>query len=144
MAQEGMVHTIDEIDYHTQESAEKIVDFLKHRRGLWLVAEHENAIIGEVDITVNHLKRVAHNGKLTVGVLESWQGLGLGSALMAHALDWAQSHGLTRIELSVFASNVKARALYQKFGFAEAGIRFGFIKHEDGSTEDDIVMALYL
>ncbi|HXW60018.1 MAG TPA: GNAT family N-acetyltransferase, partial [Myxococcota bacterium] len=102
LAQKGMVHTIDEIDYHAAESAEQINDFLKKQRGLWLIAlNHQGEIVGEVDVLINPLKRVRHVGKLTIGVLPSHQRLGLGSIFLTHAILWAEKHGLLRLELTV-------------------------------------------
>lgn len=144
IAQVGMVHTIDEIEIHTHETHDKIHDFLKKKRGLWLVAlDTQKKIVGEIDITVKNLARVRHNGALTIGILPEFQGLGLGSILLERALAWAQEQHLLRIELSVFTSNERALALYKKFGFINEGLRQKFLRHEDGRFEDDLLMAKY-
>lgn len=145
IAQTGMVHTVDEIDIHTHETHDKIHDFLKNRRGLWLLAINKKGkVVGEVDIFVKHLARIRHNGLLTIGVLPAYQSQGLGTILMDHALLWAKEHGLLRIELAVFASNARARDLYKKFGFVVEGTRKDFLCHGDKSFEDDLLMAKYL
>lgn len=144
LAQTGMVHTEEEIDYHTMETEAKISDFLRNSRGLWLVAIEQNQIVGEVDITVKNLSRIKHNGRLTIGVLPKHQSMGLGSALMEKALLWAREHKLLRIELDVFASNTKARKLYEKFGFVIEGRRKNFLHQKNDLFEDDILMAKYL
>lgn len=144
MAQAGMVHTIDEIDIHTHETYDKIHDFIKNRRGLWLVAiSQQNNIIGEIDILVKNLSRIRHNGQLTIGILPTYCGLGLGTSLMEQALLWAQQQQLLRIELSVFSTNLRAQKLYKKFGFIIEGVRKNYLRHEDGSFEDDLMMAKY-
>ena len=48
---------------------------------------------------------------------------GIGSALMAEALKWARSAGITKVELEVFPHNEPAIALYRKLGFEEEGRR---------------------
>ncbi len=143
LADEGMVNTVDEIDYHTQESEEKISQFLRKKNGLWLVAEADGKIIGEVDIFFEKLSRICHNGKLTIGVLPDWQGHGLASHLMNEALIWAKNSGILRIEISVFENNTKARKLYEKHGFVIEGTRRGFLRR-DSDFEDDILMAVYV
>lgn len=144
MAQAGMVHTIDEIEIHTHETDVQIHDFLRNNRGLWLVAvSPQKKIVGEIDITVKNLLRIKHNGFLTIGILPEYQGQGLGTCLLEHAFSWAQAHELRRIELAVFASNTRAQALYEKFGFVVEGVRKNFLRHEDGSFEDDLMMAKY-
>lgn len=145
MAQAGMVHTIDEIEIHTHETHEQINDFLRHNRGLWLVALNtQKKIVGEVDITVKNLVRIKHNGLLTIGILPEYQGQGLGTCLLEHAFEWAQAQKLLRIELSVFAGNTRAQALYKKFGYVIEGVRKNFLRNDDGSFEDDLMMAKYL
>lgn len=145
MAQTGMVHTIDEIDIHTYETHDKIHDFLKNKRGLWLVALNgQKKIVGEIDILVKDLARIRHNGSLTVGVLPAFQGQGLGTLMMERALLWAREQQLSRIELSVFYGNTKAQKLYEKFGFVIEGQRKNFLRHQDGTFEDDLMMAKYL
>jgi ribosomal protein S18 acetylase RimI-like enzyme len=145
MAQIGVVHTVDETTLHTEESEQQIKDFLRNHRGLWLVAVDEHhKIVGEIDITVKNLDRIRHNGFLTMGILPEYQGLGLGTAMMKEAISWAIEHKLLRIELSVFKNNLKARKLYTNYGFVIEGLRKNYLKNEDGSFEDDCMMAKYL
>lgn len=145
LEQTGMVHTADEIEFHTYETEDHVTDFLKNKRGLWLVAKDDkHAIVGEVDIVVKNLTRVRHNGQLTIGVLASHQGLGLGHALMDRALSWAREEKLLRIELSVFKHNTVAQNLYRSCGFVVEGIRKNYLRHEDGTFDDDVLMAKYL
>lgn len=145
MAQAGMVNTIDEIEIHTYETHDKINDFLRNRRGLWLVAlSPQKKIIGEIDITVKNFARIKHNGNLTIGILPEYQGQGLGTLLMDHALAWASEQKLLRIELSVFNGNQPAKALYEKYGFVVEGVRKNFLRQDDGVFDDDILMAKYL
>jgi hypothetical protein len=51
--------------------------------------------------------------------------------------------GFERIELDVFASNVRARALYEQVGFVEEGVRRRACQL-DGQYDDDVIMALLL
>jgi putative acetyltransferase len=66
--------------------------------------------------------RRRHAMALGMAVRDDWQGRGIGSALMAAALDradnWMQ---VLRIELTVYADNEAARALYLRFGFEVEG-----------------------
>lgn len=144
--QVGVVHSLDEIDFHTQESEDKIKDFINNKRGLWLIAENSaSEIVGEIDITIKNLRRVKHNGFLTIGLIPQYRGLGLGSQLMEQALLWSKQQGLKRIELSVFANNTKAINLYRKYGFLLEGLRKNFLYHDDNNSfEDDILMAYHL
>lgn len=142
--QEGVINTLDELDAHTLATKEKITDFIRNKRGLWLIALLDDKIIGEIDLTLYEAKRLSHVASLTLGILKDFQGLGLGSLLMECALAWAYEHSLERIELSVFKSNIKAINLYKKFGFIIEGEKKNFIKNGPHSYDNDLLMALML
>ncbi len=66
------------------------------------------------------------------------QGTGLGAALMARAIDDARALGRQRLLLGVYGGNHRARAFYERQGFAVAGERRYLI----GSTwHDDFLYA---
>ncbi|WP_066806035.1 GNAT family N-acetyltransferase [Sphingomonas asaccharolytica] len=68
-------------------------------------------------------------------------GTGLGSALMAQALLDARAMGRERMLLGVYAGNERARAFYEKQGFAKVGER----QYQVGATLcDDVIYALQL
>jgi ribosomal protein S18 acetylase RimI-like enzyme len=52
-----------------------------------------------------------------IAVTRAAEGHGVGRALMNHAEQWARERGHSRITLSVFESNRRARALYERAGF---------------------------
>lgn len=58
--------------------------------------------------------------ELTIGVLPDHRGTGAGTALMASLIAIGRSRGLRAISLSVEDGN-RARALYERMGFAKVG-----------------------
>jgi ribosomal protein S18 acetylase RimI-like enzyme len=52
-----------------------------------------------------------------VAVAPEREGRGIGSALLAHAEDWARQHRCRHLTLAVFPGNARARALYERHGF---------------------------
>ena len=71
----------------------------------------------------------------------TYQGKGVGSALMAAAVDLAENYlGLIRLQLEVYPDNFPGIALYEKFGFEREGVMRGFA-FRDGAYVDVIVMA---
>jgi L-phenylalanine/L-methionine N-acetyltransferase len=76
-----------------------------------------------------------------MGVAREWQGKGVGSKLLAAALDIADNWmNLRRVELTVYADNEAAIGLYRKFGFETEGLLrdYGF---RDGQWVDVLSMA---
>jgi RimJ/RimL family protein N-acetyltransferase len=79
-----------------------------------------------------------------MAVARDWRGRGVGSALLAAAVDWAREQGLHKLSLSVFPHNEAAIALYRKFGFVEEGRRVKHIRRASGELWDTIEMGLLL
>ncbi|WP_263769088.1 GNAT family N-acetyltransferase [Propionivibrio soli] len=85
------------------------------------VALNDNEVVGWIDISPQLGQARAHIGALGIGLVPSARHQGLGARLMQAAIDKAWANGLTRIELSVWAGNDNARALYERFGFELEG-----------------------
>jgi len=85
-----------------------------------VVAVAGDAIVGWCDVTPKAGAVHRHVGVLGMGVASAYRrrGIGLGlvrTALLAARARWEQ------VELSVYASNAPAQALYRKAGFVERG-----------------------
>ena len=61
--------------------------------------------------------RPAERGELGIGLLREFRGRGLGTALMAFALDQARQAGFRQIVLTTHAGNLPAQRLFQNCGF---------------------------
>jgi RimJ/RimL family protein N-acetyltransferase len=77
-------------------------------------------------------------------VAADWRGRGVGSALVAAAIEWARAQGMHKLSLSVFPHNAAAIALYSKFGFVEEGRRIKHLRRANGQLWDLIDMGLLL
>ena len=105
-----------------------------------LVAHVGAEIVGSV-----HVERSPHGfGEISIAVAREWRGRGLGSALLAAAIEWARERGLHKLSLGVFAHNAGAIALYRKFGFVEEGRRVKHYRRASGELWDAIDMGLLL
>ena len=83
-------------------------------------------------------------GEIGMMVATEWRGRGVGTALVAAAIEWAQARGLHKLTLSVFPHNEAAIALYRKFGFVEEGRLAKHIRRDSGELWDLIEMGLVL
>jgi len=83
-------------------------------------------------------------GELGMAVARPWRGRGVGSELLAAAIEKARSDGLHKLSLEVFPHNDAAIGLYRKFGFVEEGRRLKHYRRASGELWDSIVMGLRL
>jgi len=105
-----------------------------------LVAVAASEVVGSIHIDASGFGF----GEIGMAVAREWRGHGVGSALLAAAIDWARERGLHKLSLSVFAHNEAAIALYRKFGFVEEGRRVKHYRRASGELWDAIEMGLLL
>lgn|SRR5215467_954416 len=105
-----------------------------------LIAQSQGALVGEIRIDPSWMGY----GEIGMMVAAQWRGRGVGSLLLAAAIDWARARGLHKLALSVFPHNYAARALYRKFGFVEEGRLVRHVRRADGQIWDLIEMGLLL
>ena len=105
-----------------------------------LVAVAGGAIVGSI-----HVDASKHGfGDIGMAVAREWRGRGVGSALLAAAIDWARERGLHKLSLGVWPHNAAAIGLYRKFGFVEEGRRVKQCRRQSGELWDVIEMGLLL
>jgi ribosomal protein S18 acetylase RimI-like enzyme len=105
------------------------------------VAVADSTVIGWCDIVPIPRPVHSHSGVLGMGVLPQWRQRGIGRDLLAQTLAASRNCGLTRVELTVRASNAAAIALYNAAGFVLEGVKRKGVRI-DGKYEDLICMAI--
>lgn len=100
----------------------------------------EDQLIGNLGIGV------APYGVADLGMMvaEGWRGAGVGSALLAAAVEWARRAGAHKVALQHWPHNEAAHALYVKFGFIEEGRLTRHYRRNDGELWDAVIMGLAL
>ena len=109
---------------------------------LLLTAERNGVVVGTAGLhpTTQQIRR-RHVAMIGISVASEAHGTGVGTALMQAMCDYADRWmGVLRIELTVFADNATAIALYRKFGFEVEGRLRGYAMR-DGRYEDALTMA---
>lgn len=109
---------------------------------LHLVAVRDSALLGSAGLHPAGLAlRRRHAMSLGIAVAQPAQGQGVGAALMAALLDYADNWGqVLRTELTVYADNARAIRLYERFGFVTEG-RMRAYALRDGAYVDTLAMA---
>jgi len=106
-------------------SAETIRAKLKEPGAAWWVAERDGALLAFANSGPNTLPhpdaRPSHAELRRLYVAKSAQGLGLGTRLLAVALDWMEANTDGPLWIGVWSGNLKAQKLYAAYGFEKAG-----------------------
>lgn len=79
-----------------------------------------------------------HVGSVGVALLRPYREIGIGSALLAEALNWAPRASFEKIEAYVIASNLRARRLFEKFDFDVESVRRQQLKIK-GEYVDELI-----
>jgi ribosomal protein S18 acetylase RimI-like enzyme len=134
-----------EFEYKNDIQMEKewISKFLTEQNSLLLVAEHNNKLIGNIDLHGNQRKKLYHTGMIGMGISHQWQNKKIGSFLMEHTIIWAtEKSPLDVIWLEVYSTNKGGITLYDKFGFEQCGLIKNFFEKENPA--DKITMVKHL
>jgi len=106
----------------------------------FLVAEVKGRVVGMVGLHLQDGRR-AHAAWLGMMVHADFQGRGIGTALLAAAVELADRwYNVRRLALEVYPDNRPAVALYQKFGFVTEGTQRDHA-FRDGRYVDTLLMA---
>ena len=106
-----------------------------------LVACLDGNVVGHLALDVMENPRRSHVATFGISVSADVQGRGAGSALMREMINLCDNWlRIERIELTVFADNAPAIALYRKYGFVVEGTGKRFALR-DGEFVDALYMA---
>ncbi len=131
-----------EIKLTLEQEKDWINSFLINDNSLLLVAEYENQIIGNIDLTGSQRKIMEHTAVIGMGMFKDWRNSGLGTELLFATIDWAkQNQILELIWLQVYTENKLGLHLYRKMGFEENGIIKNYFKR-DNQYFDNLTMSM--
>lgn len=131
-----------EIKLTIEQEKEWIYYFLTNENSLLLIAEFNNEIVGNIDLTGNRRKIMEHTAVIGMGMLKEWRNTGLGTALLKLAIEWAKENSILELLwLQVYTDNELGLGLYRKIGFVENGIMKNFFK-QDGKYFDNLTMTM--
>jgi RimJ/RimL family protein N-acetyltransferase len=146
VAHEGRYIFTEEV---TEERKKSMGRVFKDKECLTIVAEVKERgkwkAVGNLALTrYGDAEKAKHVRVLSMLLVKGYRGRGIGTRMMAYALEWAKAKkGVEKVYLGVFSNNDRAFRLYERFGFKVEGVRK---KHYYifGKPEDEIDMALFV
>jgi RimJ/RimL family protein N-acetyltransferase len=141
LVEEGADITVD-----TKKTREEEVDWLarllssvEKNKQVAVVAEVDGRFIGQVEVAPRG-GRSKHVCNLGISIRDGYRDVGIGTELMLDAEVLAKLLGIKIIFLEVYATNERARHLYEKVGYREVGC-LPKAALRDGDYIDSIMMA---
>ena len=123
-----------------QRRRERMVREIEGSDVIVLVAEAGGTPVGQLGL------RLTRYGvaELGMAVAAGFRGRGIGSALLAEAVERARKAGAHKLSLQVWPHNAAAIALYERFGFQREGYLTRHYRRRSGELWDAVVMGLPL
>ena len=118
----------------------RMVEDVEGDHAVVLVAEAGGVPVGQLGLGLTPYG-VADLG---MAVAAGWRGRGVGTALLAAAVERARRAGAHKIALQVWPHNAAALALYERFGFRREGYLTRHYRRRSGELWDAVVMGLPL
>lgn len=135
---------LDEFGKTVEQEEEFIKSTLKKDNSLFIIAEVNGRVIGNLNFSGGPRQRNAHVGEFGVSVLKEYWGNGIGEELIRYLVNWSKNSGIIRkINLRVRTDNKTGINLYKKIGFSEEGV----LKRDyliNGEFYDSLTMGLLI
>jgi RimJ/RimL family protein N-acetyltransferase len=121
----------------TKEAESTILrDLEAHPKSFFIGAFTEAGLVGNVGCRMSPATVASHCGDIGIGILEAYQGVGLGTVLFGRAVEEATRVGLVNLTLRVRTFNAVAIRLYEKLGFERVGTLRAVARIEDAFADE--------
>ncbi|HEX9340638.1 MAG TPA: GNAT family N-acetyltransferase [Thermoplasmata archaeon] len=141
IGREGIYIMVEEVP--ELESERRWLSEFDGTRNVLFVAVDGGEVIGAADCHAGIFPKDRHVGGIGIAIQDGWREVGLGRQMMGRILEWMRARGFAKAELAVFATNVRARRLYESLGFGEEGVRRRHVRIRDEYV-DEVLMGMWL
>jgi RimJ/RimL family protein N-acetyltransferase len=141
LVEEGADITVDKKKTREEEVdwLARLLSSLEKNKQIAVVAEVNGRFIGQVEVGPRG-GRSKHVGNLGISIKDGYRDIGIGTELMLEAEVQARRLGIKIIFLEVYATNKRARHVYEKAGYSEVGC-LPKAALRDGEYIDSIMMS---
>lgn len=110
---------------------------------LMITAYVDGEVVGNCQISRYGSMKTSHRATIAIGILKEYWNMGIGSSMFREMIAAArQDPDISIAELDFVEGNVRAKALYEKFGFEIVGERPNAFKLKDGRLLREYFMQL--
>jgi RimJ/RimL family protein N-acetyltransferase len=91
---------------------------------LLIVAQVGEEVVGHLRLfSAWYGPKGRHIGEVGLAIIKPWRERGIGTAMLAYAVEWAERARFQKLTVSVIATNQRALNLFAKFSFVQEGRR---------------------
>jgi RimJ/RimL family protein N-acetyltransferase len=120
-----------------EEQRKRIKGILSRDNQTILVAEDQGGqLAGHLSAFGGNYNRNRHTVDLVIGILQGFTGQGIGTQMFTQVEEWARTHAIHRLELTVMVHNERALKLYQKIGFEIEGLKKHHLRVNDKYVDE--------
>ena len=131
----------EEVEQDTEEVARRLEATTSGQTQMMLCAFVDGKLIGFAIVgQIGSRRKVLHRASFGISILKEYWGLGIGTALVEHCIQYAKQAGFLQLELDVVAENQSAIKLYSRHGFVEFGRNPLGFRRSDGSWQEVVLM----
>ncbi len=138
--------TIDDWIAFSEEDEEKWIRNVRESQNTTVISCYiNNEIAGTCDITFKTGSKSFHRATVGIAIQKKYRNNGIGTAMFSELIRIAEEHNSTEIvDLEMIEGNIRAQALYEKFGFETICIKAKYFKLKDGTYQNLVYMQKYL
>lgn len=107
---------------------------------LMILCEIDGRLVGNCMLSFGERIKTAHRATVAISVLKDYWGLGIGTALFREMIRISKERAVLQMELEFAEGNERARALYEKMGFAVVAEKPNAIRLKDGTMLKEYFM----
>lgn len=106
-----------------------------------ILCEIDGVVAGNCEIMFKSMYRTSHRATIAIAIRKKYWGLGIGTLMFEEMEKIARAHeGVSQMELTCFANNTRAQALYKKMGFKIDYVHHDALRTADGTLTDEYGM----
>ena len=129
----------------TVEQEEAWIESVRNSESVYnIVCFVEGKAAGNCEIRFLPGIKMGHRATLGISIIKEYWNLGIGSAFFSEIIKLAEAHGTEIMELEFAEGNIRAKHLYEKFGFRVVAEKPKAFKLRDGTYLSEICMQKYL
>jgi ribosomal protein S18 acetylase RimI-like enzyme len=129
------------VDVHNDQTIQRWMDKVESDETIGVVALEGGQMVGYCNLRTNDLPWIRHVGEIRMSVSVAHRGQGIGRILAGKIFSIAQARGLQKLWVRMAISQEAAQVVFQNLGFRTEALLSGFVKNENGLTDDLVIMS---